>query len=123
MFNCQKFFKSFKYAVQGILKLLKQEQNFLFDFVVAIIILLVIFFFPLKNLERAVIIIMVFLMLVLEIINSVVEAIIDVLEPRLSQTVKKVKDFMSAAVLLMAVCAIIVGVVIIWPYIYNSMGF
>lgn len=119
MFKIKKFVKSFKYAILGIRSLLLQEQNFLFDFVFAIVVLILAFYFPLIPVERAVIIILVFLVLIMEVINSTFERLIDVLEPRLNQTVKTVKDFMSAAVLMMALCAVIVGAIIFLPYILN----
>ena len=118
MFKIKKFFKSFKYAGKGFKTLLHEEQNFLFDFFVALVVLFFCFYFPLTAAERGIIILAVFLVLILEIINSTFERVVDVLEPRLSETVKKIKDFMSLAVLLMAVCAIILGLLIFWKYVF-----
>jgi len=59
------------------------------------------------------------LVILMEIINSAIERITDVLKPRLDNYVKEIKDIMAAAVMLASVIAIIVGLIIFIPYFIN----
>jgi len=55
--------------------------------------------------------------LVLELLNSAVERIIDTLSPRIDVLAGVVKDILAAAVFLMSVVSVVIGVVIFYPYI------
>ena len=53
----------------------------------------------------------------MEILNTVLEYLIDLLKPRLHHYVHVIKDVMAGAVLLTALIALAVGVVIFYPYL------
>jgi len=59
----------------------------------------------------------IFAVLVLELINSTVERIMDFLGPDQDEKVRIIKDLMAAIVLLAGLAAIIVGIIIFYPYI------
>jgi len=50
------------------------------------------------------------LVLILELVNSAVEALVDLLHPAIHPEVKALKDMLAGAVLLASGCAVIVGV-------------
>ena len=56
------------------------------------------------------------LVILMEIVNSAVERVTDVLKPRINGYVKEIKDIMAAAVMLASLVALIIGVIIFWPY-------
>ncbi len=60
----------------------------------------------------------VFGVIILEGLNTVLERVIDLAEPRYHEAVKEIKDGLAATVLLAALGAAIVGVVIFWPYLF-----
>ena len=118
MFNPKKFSRSVSHATRGFKCVLK-EQNFRIQVLFSIIVIFLILFFGLKVWEAAALVMMVILVLVLEIINSIFERIMDILEPRVHPYAKTIKDMMAAAVLIASVGAAFVGVVILWPYFEN----
>ena len=60
---------------------------------------------------------MVALVLSLELINSQIERILDILRPDYSEEVRKMKDISAGAVLTASIGAVILAVIIILPYI------
>jgi diacylglycerol kinase len=55
--------------------------------------------------------------LVLELLNTSIEHLVDLVKPRLNEYVKEVKDVMAGAVLLASVFAVIIGAVIFWGHV------
>jgi len=67
--------------------------------------------------ERIVVFLMIILVLSLEMINSQVEKILNIVEPNFSLKVKEIKDVSAGAVLLASIGALIIGFLIFQPYI------
>ena len=63
------------------------------------------------------ILLLIFLVMILELINSAVEKFADVLKPRLDLQVQTVKDIMAGMVLLASLGAILIGLVIFYPHL------
>ena len=111
-----RFFKSARHALNGLSAVLKTEPNF---FVQAIIFLIMIglgLFFRVNQTEWVVIVFSAVLVLILEIINTSIEKILDLLKPRLDDRVGLIKDMMAGAVLLSALAALVIGLLIFIPY-------
>ena len=121
MFNPKKFSRSVSHAIRGF-KCVSKEQNFRIQISFSIIVIFLILFFGLKVWEAAALVMMIVLVLVLEIINSIFERIMDILEPRVHPYAKTVKDMMAAAVLIASIGAAFVGTVIFWPYFENVIN-
>ncbi len=121
LFNLKKFSRSFSHAIRGFKCVLK-EQNFRVQILFSIVVIFLILFFGLKIWEAAALVMMIVLVLVLEIINSIFERIMDILEPRVHPYAKTVKDMMAAAVLIASIGAAFVGIVIFWSYFENIIG-
>jgi diacylglycerol kinase len=116
MDNFKKLFKSFHYAGRGLKYVLKNEQNFQLEILAGIFIVILMFLFPTRALEKIALFIVVFAVLVIELINTIFERVVDILKPRVHPYAQLVKDIMAAAVLLSSIGAVIVGVIIFWPY-------
>ncbi len=58
----------------------------------------------------------------LEITNSAVERITDVLKPRINGYVKEIKDIMAAGVMMASIIAVVIGIFIFWPYLIKLFG-
>ena len=121
IFNLKKFARSFSHAIRGFRCVLK-EQNFRIQILFSIAVIFLILFFGLKIWEATALVMMIVLVLVLEIINSIFERIMDILEPRIHPYAKTIKDMMAAAVLIASVGAALMGVVIFWPYFKNIIN-
>lgn len=93
------------------------EQNFRIQLLVSAFVIAAMFWFDVKTWEAVALILMMLLVLILEILNTVVERFIDVLQPRLHYYSEVMKDMMAAAVLLAAIGAVVVGSLIFYPHI------
>ena len=121
IFSFKKFARSFSHAIRGFRRAFG-EQNFRIQVAFAIIVIFFILFFGLKIWEAAALVMMITLVLVLEIINSIFERIVDILEPRVHPYAKAIKDMMAAAVFIASLGASFVGIVIFWPYLKSVFG-
>ena len=117
-FSLRKLARSFSHAIRGF-KCVFKEQNFRIQMAFAIIVIFFILFFGLKVWEATVLVMMIVLVLVLEIINSIFERIVDILEPRVHPYAKTIKDMMAAAVLIASFGAVLIGIIIFCPYFSN----
>lgn len=116
MDNFQKLLKSFRYAFRGLKYVLKNEQNFQLEILGGIFIVILMFLFPTRNLEKIALFIVIFAVLVIELINTIFERVMDMLKPRVHPYAQLIKDIMAAAVLLSSIGAVIVGIIIFYPY-------
>jgi len=116
MFRLNKFLRSLRFAWKGISKLARQEQSFRIQLLIAAIVLALIFVFELKRSETALILVVTTSVLVLELLNSAVERLVDLFKPRIHQYAEEIKDLMAGAVLVGSFGALLVGVLVFWPY-------
>jgi undecaprenol kinase len=122
MIRINRLFKSFSYALKGLLKTFREEQNLKIQIFAGLVVLILGVYFSLGRIEWTVLTLAVCLVLIAEITNSAVERVTDVLKPRINTYVKEIKDIMAAAVLLSSIAAVIVGVIIFFPYVSKFFG-
>ncbi|NMB04945.1 MAG: diacylglycerol kinase family protein [Bacteroidales bacterium] len=114
----KKRINSFRCAFQGISSLFKETPNFLIQLAGAIVALLMGLFFRISNVEWLILVLLIGCILSLEAINSALENLSDyACKKEIHPTIKKVKDLSAAAVLIMAMAALVVGVAIFLPRI------
>ncbi len=116
------FIHSLQHAWRGIRLAFATERSFRIQIVAALLITFVLFVVPLSNLERVMLVVVTMVVLVLELVNSMVERLVDLVKPRLHGYVRDIKDLMAAAVLVASVAAAVVGVLILLPYISVLVG-
>ena len=119
----RRFIRSFSYALKGILFALKNERNFQIELAVGALAVLIMLFFPLSGLERALIILSIALVLTLELANTALERVMDILKPRIHPYARVIKDMMAGAVLLTTLAAIAIGIAIFSPYVLTLFRF
>lgn len=71
--------------------------------------------------ELAAIVFVILLVFLAELFNTVIEETLDLIDGQENPKIKRVKDMTAGGVLIAAVGAVIVGVVIFWPYILGLM--
>jgi len=123
MIKIKRLFKSFKYALKGLIKVFKEEQNFRIQSFAGIIVILFGIYFNINSIEWSLLVIVIILVLLMEIANSGIERIADVLQPRINSYVKEIKDIMAAVVMVSSFGAIIVGIIIFLPYVQGLLIF
>ncbi|NTV40876.1 MAG: diacylglycerol kinase [Candidatus Moranbacteria bacterium] len=111
------FRKSLGHAIDGLAYALKNEKNFRIEILIAIFVVAFILLFKIKNWEAIVLILMIMWVLIAELINTVLERIVDILKPRIHPYARLIKDLMAGAVLISSLVAIIVGLIIFFPYL------
>lgn len=117
-----RLFRSFGYALKGLFKTFREEQNLRIQTGVSLSVIILGLYFKIGSLEWVLLVLAITLVLVAEVTNSAVERITDVLKPRINTYVKEIKDIMAAAVLLSSLAAIIIGLFIFSPYLYKLFG-
>ena len=119
MIRIKRLVKSFQYALRGFVKTFKEEQNLQIQTIIGIIVIGLAMILDIEKIEWIFLILVIGLVILMELANSAVERITDVLKPRINGYVKEIKDIMAAEVMLSSILAIIVGVIIFWPYFLN----
>lgn len=119
MDNIRRFFKSFKYAFRGLKYVFKNEQNFQIDLMAGAFVIALMFIFNIRGWEKVALFLVIFSVLVIELINTIMERVVDILKPRVHPYAQLIKDIMAAAVLLASVGAVIIGFIIFYPYFSN----
>ena len=76
---------------------------------------------PLADWKRVTVVFVTLSVLVLELLNSSIERLVDVVKPRLHEYAGDIKDIMAAAVLLASLAAAAIGIVIFWPYLFQAI--
>ncbi|MCL4405020.1 MAG: diacylglycerol kinase [Patescibacteria group bacterium] len=115
----KKLYGGFQAALNGFKETILFERNFRIMIVVAIVVVAAMFYFPTSRLEKVGLLFAIASVLILELINSTIERIMDVIEPEYDERVRIIKDLMAAIVLLASLGAVVVGAIIFFPYIYN----
>lgn len=106
----KKFWHSFRYAMQGIVAAFKSELNMKVHCGLTLIVLAAAAVFRLPASKWMLLLLAITLVLGTELLNTAIEATIDLVSPELHPLAKKAKDTAAGAVLLTAVFAVIVGI-------------
>lgn len=101
--------QSFMYAGRGLRLVWSNELNFRIESSVALLVIILGWWLQLGTVKMTILVLTCGLVLALEVVNTMIERISDVLKPRLDQYVRQIKDLSSAAVLIAAGIAIIIG--------------
>ncbi|MEA1963297.1 MAG: diacylglycerol kinase family protein, partial [Patescibacteria group bacterium] len=117
MINFKRLIKSFKYAFKGLRKTFKEEQNLKIQAIAACAVLVFAVYFNITRTEWMFLIFVIGLVILMEIANSAVERVTDVLKPRIHDYVKEIKDITAAGVMVASFIALIIGAIIFLPYI------
>lgn len=111
--------KSFKIAGSGLRHALFTQINFQIQLFVAILVLLLAYFIGFNRYEWLILIITIGLVLIAELLNTVIEVVVDLaVQEKLLPEAKIAKDVAAAAVLLMSLISIIVGLILFWPHFF-----
>lgn len=108
---------SFRAAWRGILLAIRNERTFRVMLAAAFLVIALVSTLPLADAERLTLLLLTGFVLVLELLNTMVERLVDLLKPRLSAYVRDVKDLMAAAVLVAAGFALLTAVLVFAPHI------
>ena len=110
--------KSFKYAYRGIIYVLKTSRNFKIQLIFGVISLMIGMLLQISLSNYLILIATIMSVLILEILNSSIESIVDlVVKKEFSSLAKISKDTSAGAVLLASINSVIIAVYIFVPKI------
>jgi diacylglycerol kinase (ATP) len=109
------FFASVKWSLEGFVAALKHEPSFREGIIFAVLMLPLAIILPVNAVSTALMIGALALILVVELLNSAIELIIDYLRPEHHPLAKRIKDMASAAVFLSYVSCIVIWTIMLWP--------
>jgi len=115
------FLMSFKNALAGLAHCFKNERNFRFHILAAVLAVILAFFLKVSKEELMLIIFAIFFVIVSEIFNTAVESLCDMVSKDYNKYIKIAKDCSAAAVLMSAVNAVAVGVIVFLPKLIDMI--
>ncbi|HUV04573.1 MAG TPA: diacylglycerol kinase [Armatimonadota bacterium] len=104
--------ESFKYAIDGILDVFRTQKHMRFHFVTMVLVLLVALLYDLSKRDILIIMFVVSLVLIAEMFNTAIEAVVDMVTQTYHPLAKFAKDAAAGAVLIATVTAILVGIML-----------
>lgn len=113
--NLRKVAKSFSFAFQGISTALKNERNIKIHVCVSGVVLLLGLWFSLSKIEWLFILLAIGGMIALELLNTAIERIVDLVTEEFHPLAKQAKDIAAGAVLIYAILSVIIGLIIFFP--------
>ena len=113
----KRFKKSFSYSIDGLKYAYKYEQSMFIHFMVTIFVLVMGFICELNLTEWAIVLITIGVVLASELINTAIEAVVDLVTLEIHPLAKIAKDCGSAAGGVMGVMQAVIALVIFMPYI------
>jgi len=112
----RKWIESANYAIEGILHAAKTERHLRYHFYAVILILLLSLVFGITRGEFIAVAVVIIIVLSVEMLNTAIEAIVDILFKDYHETAKIIKDIAAGAVLTSAIGAAVIGYVIFIPH-------
>ena len=101
--------ESFNYAIEGIIHVLRTQRNMRIHFAIAIGVLVAALAFDVTRLELIALLLAIAFVLIAEMVNTAIEAAVDVASTSFDPMAKLAKDIGAGAVLIAAVNAIAIG--------------
>lgn len=111
--------KSFGYAFEGIFAGIRKERNMKIHCLAAVCVIIAGVVFQITKMEWCLCFTLFGLIMSLELVNTAVEAVVDLVTEEKKPLAKLAKDTAAGAVLIAAIMAAIAGLIIFIPYIIN----
>lgn len=112
-----RIWRAFRYSLEGFGAALRHEHAFRQELLLCLVLLPVAIWLPFDTIERVLLIATLFLVLIVELLNSAVEAVVDRVSLEDHALSKRAKDIGSAAVFLSLVLTGITWVLIAGPLV------
>jgi diacylglycerol kinase len=114
----EKFLKGFGFAFKGLIYAFKTQLNFKVHTALAVVIVCLGWYYNCNSTEWLWILLAISSVLIIELINTAIEVLTDLVSPAYHPKAGIVKDVSAAAVLIAAFFAVAVGLIILVPKIF-----
>lgn len=112
-----RIYKAVGYSVKGLTAAWKNEAAFRQETVAAICAIILAFWLDVDVTTRILLIASVMLVIIVEVINSAIESVVDRIGSELHELSGRAKDMGSAAVFLAILLALFIWITVVWQYI------
>lgn len=111
-------FNSFGYALKGMMTIFRTEQNIWIHLAASVVAIALGFILHISSGEWIAITIVIALVIAAELFNTAIEYLVDHISPEHHPKMGNVKDMAAGAVLIVAIAALITGLIIFIPKIF-----
>lgn len=120
-------FRSFRYALKGIVRTIKEERNFRVHLVALCLVTWFAFLYEVTSGQALVLILTCALVLSLELTNTAIEHTVDLISEEYHPLAEKAKDAAAGGVLVSAVASVVVAVVMFrdpshWRLVWEKLA-
>ena len=115
LFSIKARLSSFKYAIDGILKLFSTEHNSLLHLLATIVTFILVIVLQVSKIEIAALVIVIGLVWLAEMFNTAIEKIMDFITVKQDSRIRYIKNVSAAAVFVSAIVALITGCIVFIP--------
>ena len=119
--NRNTLIKSFGYAFQGILTGIRNERNMKIHCAAIILVTMAGTLFQITAVQWCICLLLFALVAALELVNTAVEAVVDLVTEEKKPLAKVAKDTAAGAVLIAAAASVIIGCIIFLPYVLELL--
>ncbi len=114
-------FKSFKFAFDGLESAFTKGRNFRIQITIGAFAVVLGILLKLSVPEWLDLVLVISLVLILELVNTVIEALVDLVSPEIQEKAKIAKDVAAATVLLASIGSVIIGALLFLPKLLNLL--
>ncbi len=114
--------RSFGYAFKGIYRTWKTQRNMKIHFAAAVVIFTLAFLLGMAARDLALLIFAMTLVMTAEMLNTAIEATIDVTVKEHHPLAGAAKDIAAGAVLLSAIASAVIGTLVFYPYFLGMIN-
>lgn len=116
------FLRSLHHAWRGVRYGIQTERNLRIQISIGLVAVLCSWFFSVSKGEKIIVLVVVMGVVVLELLNTAVERLIDLMKPRLIDAAGDIKDVMAGAVLVASLFAVAIGATIFGPPFFSLIS-
>ena len=113
--------EAFGFAISGIKTAIMLNRNFKIHLIFAVLVIISCFVLGLTNSEIAIIIMVISLALGVEMINTAIEEVVDLVTKDYREEAKYAKDVSAGMVLIVAIGSFVVGLYIFLPHVLTFL--
>lgn len=113
----KQFIRSFGFAAKGIRAAVATQRHMKFHLGAAMLVSAAGIYVNLSREEWGLVMLAIGLVITAELMNSSIESLVDIIEPRQHPMAGKVKDIAAGGVLVASICALGIGLLVFYKYL------
>ena len=122
MSEWRRFGRSLRFALQGIVHTVRTQRNMQIHVAAAVIVLAASWWLQIPRSDLLLVFAAIALVWMMELVNTAIEAVVDLASPDWHAKAKAAKDACAGAVLVAAFLAVLIGIAVLGPPLYQKMA-